>query len=162
MQIDIDFDVFKSLTALRVTESDSYNCVIRRLIGLPAPDAYFDQSQNALLNPMPSQVNALAGFVRSSKATPVASQNALLGALGGVWLGNTHFPEGTLFRATYKGKTYSASVKDGRWIDADGVARTSPSEAASAISGTNVNGWRFWFAKRPSDSEWHRLDLFKQ
>lgn len=33
--IEIDFDVFKALTMRRETESDSYNDVIRSLLGLP-------------------------------------------------------------------------------------------------------------------------------
>jgi predicted CopG family antitoxin len=32
MQIDIDFDVFKALTALRQSEIDSYNDVLRRVL----------------------------------------------------------------------------------------------------------------------------------
>jgi hypothetical protein len=36
-QIDIDFDVFKELTAKLENESDSYNGVLRRLFKLPAP-----------------------------------------------------------------------------------------------------------------------------
>ena len=34
--IEIDFDVFKSLTMLREAETNSYNAVIRRLLKLPA------------------------------------------------------------------------------------------------------------------------------
>lgn len=34
MQIDIDFDTFKSLTLLRKNESHTYNDVIRELLGL--------------------------------------------------------------------------------------------------------------------------------
>jgi hypothetical protein len=36
MQIDIDFDVFKTLTAMRETEETTYNEVLRRLLELPA------------------------------------------------------------------------------------------------------------------------------
>ena len=35
MQIEIDFDVFKSLTVMRETESASYNDVLRKILNLP-------------------------------------------------------------------------------------------------------------------------------
>lgn len=72
-----------------------------------------------------------------------------------------HFPEGTQFRVTYKGKTYLALIKGGEWIDGNGVPRNSPSEAAHAITQTNVNGWRFWECKRPSDTDWRLLDALR-
>lgn len=40
MQIDIDFEVFKALTALRESEADSYNGVIRRLLDLEVPSEF--------------------------------------------------------------------------------------------------------------------------
>ena len=80
----------------------------------------------------------------------------------GVWFGQTHFPEGTKFRATYKGKTYLAEIRGGTWVGDDGIVRRSPSDAAGAISGTNVNGWRFWHAQIPPSEDWHRLDEFKR
>jgi hypothetical protein len=130
MQIEIDFDVFKALTALRDSEVDSYNSVIRRLLNLPS------------------------GMMKLSDL-------ATAGTRFGLWLGDVHFPEGTKFRATYKGQTYTAEIKNDKWVDQDGTPRNSPSEAAGAISGTNVNGWRFWHAQRPGDPTWRRLDDLK-
>lgn len=160
MQIDIDFEVFKALTALRESEADSYNSVIRRLLNLPQP--------NALTPPTTHPVRrGLFGSSSRRAAAPNAlmpdtAANSLLEKyLGGVWFGNIHFPEGTKFRATYKGKTYFAEVKDGAWLGSDGVVRRSPSDAAGAISGTNVNGWRFWHAQLPNDPRWRRLDELK-
>jgi hypothetical protein len=72
-----------------------------------------------------------------------------------------HFPNGTQFRVTYKGRTYTAEIRDGVWVDADGEFRASPSEAAHAITQTNVNGWRFWECKRPADQQWHLIDLLR-
>lgn len=123
MQIEIDFEVFKELTARREAENDSYNAVIRRLLGLVDEDEF----------------------------EPLLSG-------GGVWFNGVHFPEGTQFRATYKGRTYHASIASGRWTDADGNIRTSPSEAAARITSTNINGWRFWHALLPNSSQWVRLD----
>ncbi len=37
--VDIDFEVYKGLTSLLVSEDDTYNDVIRRLLKLPAPVA---------------------------------------------------------------------------------------------------------------------------
>ena len=126
MQIDVDFEVYKELTALRESEGDSYNSVIRRLLTMPS------------------------GMIKLSDAALMKF---------GVWFSNVHFPDGTMFRATYKGRSYSAEIKDGKWLGEDGMLRRSPSDAASAVcDGTNVNGWRFWHAQRPGDPSWHRLD----
>lgn len=175
MQIEIDFQVFKALTSLRESESDSYNAVIRRMLKL--------SDQNALAasaNSMPDQsndaTNALATVdTKGSKRglfgsgpqgnalAPTGQVGGLLkNYLGGTWFGDVHFPEGTKFRATYKGQTYYAEIKGGQWIGADGRSRRSPSDAASAISNTNVNGWRFWFVQLPGDPAWRKLDELKQ
>lgn len=44
--IEIDFDVFKALTALRASEADSYNDVIRCLLKLPAHEIDEDSQEN--------------------------------------------------------------------------------------------------------------------
>ena len=147
MQIEIDFDVFKQLTSLRKTENDSYNNVIRRLLGLP--DAF------------ERIVAALAEQMSHSERSGPSDQGRIFGLGGnwGAWFNGIFFPEGTQFRATYKGSTYTAKIEEARWVDQNGVSRNSPSDAASAVcKGTNVNGWRFWHALRPGDTDWHRLD----
>ena len=78
-------------------------------------------------------------------------------ATGGVVLKGVSFPDGTQFRATYKGRTYAAEIRGGEWMDSDGTPRNSPSEAAHAITHTQTNGWRFWEAKRPGDPSWRVL-----
>ncbi|MGY4397000.1 hypothetical protein ACVWZA_002191 [Sphingomonas sp. UYAg733] len=129
MQIEIDFEVYKALTTLRESETDSYTGVLRRLLNIPAN---VDQLPN--------------------------SERASLGA----WFGKVHFPEGTQFKAVYKGRAYSAEIGNAGWVDQEGMPRNSPSEAASAVcGGTNVNGWRFWQAKRPGDATWRRIDGFR-
>jgi hypothetical protein len=119
--IDVDFEVYKALTARRETESVTYNMVVRRLLGLDPRVAPAPQRQ-------------------------------------GMSMKGVYFPEGTQFRVTYKGKSYEASVKNGTWVGADGITQPSPSRAARAITGNNVNGWRFWSAKRPGETRWRRLD----
>ena len=172
MQIDIDFDVFKALTALRHSESDSYNAVIRRLLSLPSTGGEPESGAiNALVGktippPSPSsppqarRKGGIFGPAGDLNGNPVPT-NALAKYAGGIWLGNAHFPEATRFRANYKGQTYFAEVRDGKWIGQDGVQRNSPSEAASAITGNNVNGWRFWLVQMPDDPSWRKLDEFK-
>lgn len=127
MQLEIDFEVYKALTALRQSEADTYSDVLRRLLQLPARTV----------------------SLRDVGAVTIRH---------GVWFGNVHFPEGTQFRATYKGRMVTAEIRDDCWIGEDGMRRKSPSDAASAVSNTNVNGWRFWHARRPGDTEWRRLD----
>ncbi|MGP1282876.1 MAG: hypothetical protein ACTS1X_07865 [Parasphingopyxis sp.] len=143
MQIEIDFEVFKALTAKLTDESDSYNEAIRRLLGMPATE----------VAPRLGEIDTpgLPGVTRG-----------LGGETGGVWFSNVFFPDGTWFRATYKGKTYRAWINKSQWVDELGNVRTSPSDAASAISNTNVNGWRFWFVRRPHDEDWVRMDALKQ
>ena len=152
MHIEIDFDVFKTLTALRESESDSYNQVIRRLLSLT----------NAELSDAPRIPPPSKGILVEDAFAKARFVASLVEAMKfGVWFGQRHFPEGTKFRATYKGKSYFAEVRDGNWVGQDGIVRRSPSDAAGAISGTNVNGWRFWYAQIPPDQDWHRLDEFK-
>ena len=159
MQIEVEFEIFKSLTMLLENEQDTYSDVIRRLIlkaGNPDPEA---------------PENALAKGVLSSKGTgwlgalhayqpkfPIETENALLGLLGGFASRDLMLPNGTLLRAAYKGSLYGARIDHGRWIDENGDEHTSPSAAATAITGTNVNGLRFWEAKRPGDTQWQRLE----
>ena len=141
MQIEIDFEVFKTLTAQLLDERDTYNEAIRRLLTLPASDLNSD--------PAPFEPAGIAGPSRGLLST------------SGVWYSNVFFPDGTVFRATYKGQTFYASIKDGVWVDGFGLNRTSPSDAASMICKTNVNGWKFWFARRPFDADWVRMDSLR-
>lgn len=154
MQIEIDFQVFKALTALRESEADSYNAVLHRLLNLPHQNALLSAAEGKMIDSVSlaamgqSPRNALAAFAEGRSSD-------------GAWFDNIFFPNGTRFRANYKGQTFIAEINSGRWVGADGVFRTSPSGAASAISHTNVNGWRFWYAQLPNDPSWRRLDEFK-
>ncbi|MGC9953594.1 MAG: hypothetical protein ABSD21_04880 [Rhizomicrobium sp.] len=123
--IEVDFEVFKQLTARRETEETTYNEVIRQLLKLPPQRA--TESARA-----PSQ---LLGWT---------SKGVL-------------FPNGTEFRATYKGTSYSAKVEGNKLLLND-KAMNSPSEAATAITKNSVNGWVFWECKRPNEGRWRRLD----
>jgi hypothetical protein len=130
MQIDIDFEVYKELTARRQHENHTYNEVLRDILGL--------------------QPTSIRGVV-DGIAQPKPPKTFVL--RGG------ELAEGTELKATYKGREYRASITDGRWVDSHGVEHSSPSAAASAISGTNVNGLRFWHARGPTDDVFWRLDV---
>jgi len=84
--IDVDFDVFKALTARRPSEEVSENEVLRGLLGLPAKKPLASQS-----------------------ATPA------LGTDEWVTKG-VRFPSGTEFRARYKGQTYLGKVENGALV----------------------------------------------
>ncbi len=132
-QIDIDFEVYKAMTAMRHTEEHSYNDVIRELLGLEVKQitSVYDD-------------NAQAGAVELA-ARGLRSRGLFL-------------PDGTKLRATYKGNQFNAKVEGGVIINKAGTTFMSPSAAASEITKTTVNGWRFWEGKRPADTEWRRLD----
>ena len=146
MQIDVTLDVFKELTLLLQSEADTYSDVIRRLLNLSdvCPPEGSEADGTSVGNP---------GF------------NAAKGVFddrNGIWVGNVFLPNGTQMRATYKSRRFYAEVQGERWVAEVGREYHSPSEAACAISGTNVNGWRFWYAKRPEDNDWRRLDEFRR
>jgi hypothetical protein len=65
-------------------------------------------------------------------------------------------PHGTDIRCSYKGAEYAAKIDDGKWVQ-DGKVRTSPSEAAHAVTGNSVNGWTFWEARLPGEDRWRIL-----
>ena len=130
--IHVDFEVFKELTARRVSESVTENDVIRELLGLP--------STKATPSPLP--------------ASPET------GALPWVSKG-VSFPSGTEFRATYKGQQYTGTVENGALV-INGERFTTPSAAAVAITGNPVNGWRFWECLFPGTKRWKLIAEFRK
>lgn len=84
--IDIDFDVFKALTASRQSEEVTYNDVLRDLLRLP-----------------PKRPDAGSGI----------ADNAVNGAWVSK---GVHFPAGTEFRANYKGVSYLGKVDAGALV----------------------------------------------
>ena len=83
------------------------------------------------------------------------------GPMPGDWIAKgVRFPAGTEFRATYKGKTYLARVEGGALV-LDGKRHDSPSSAAVAITGNNVNGWRFWEARLPGQANWKIIESLR-
>lgn len=123
-QIDVDFEVFKELTARRRSEEMTENDVLREVFGLAKP------SRNS---------NAAHSTVASG-GTPWVSKGVT-------------FPPGTEFRATYKGQQYTGVVKDGALV-MNGKRFGSLSAAAVSITGNPVNGWRFWECQLPGTTKW--------
>lgn len=135
MQIEVDFEVFKALTMLRQSENHTYNEVLRDLLGL----------QKTLGRQLGDQLGGITAAFGPKPNTGFASRGLYL-------------PDGTLLRAKYKHRTYEARIEKGKWLFPDDREFASPSGAANAITGTQVNGLRFWEARRPSDTEWRKLD----
>ena len=79
-----------------------------------------------------------------------------------VWVTKgVRFPNGTEFRAKYKGQTYRGKVQNCCLV-VDGKRFDSPSPAAIDITGNSVNGWRFWECRLPGDSSWQMIQSLKK
>ncbi len=139
-QIEISFETWKALTSRRRSETHTYDDVIQEALDI-------DNGKT---------VHAALPFIEA--AASIASQISLTGPAKGMSFRGLVLPNGTLLRASYKGKHHTAEIVEGKWVSEDGADFGSPSAAATAITNTNVNGWRFWQARRPSDGEWRFLD----
>jgi hypothetical protein len=74
-------------------------------------------------------------------------------AMSGWMSKNVMFPNGTIFRATFKGNDYQAEIENDSLIY-DGNAYNSLSEAAIAVTKSQRNGWTFWECKLPHQTRW--------
>ncbi len=146
MEIAVDFEVFKALTARLEFDGQTHNDVLRDLLML---DSIAEETASA-----PAILNAFEGAAQAAESWARPADEGFFSR--GLFL-----PEGTLIRARYKGDEYTAEISNGRWIDQNGDEQSSPSAAASAITGNNVNGLRFWEAKRPRDGSWRRLEFHR-
>lgn len=140
MQIEVSLDVYKALTAQLQFEGHSYNDIIRDLLGLDSPL----EPENTSEIGSPTE-GLLKGLAKGLGFDGFCSRGLRL-------------PNGTELRARYKQKLYRARISDGEWLDQNGSAQSSPSAAATAITGNNVNGLRFWEALKPGETVWRRLD----
>ncbi len=125
--IEIDFEVFKALTNKRETEAVSYNDVIRTLLKL-------DNIETII---------------------PSSNMSTKHNNKDWIYKGVT-FPDGTKFRAHYKGEVHYAKVDNGCLV-INGKSVTSPSDAAKIVTNTNVNGWTFWECRLPDATGWRLL-----
>lgn len=133
--IEIDFEVFKGLTALRESESMTPNDVIRSLLNLPP---VHQPSLGEAIRNVAMTVNTLRG-----SGTPWTYKGV-------------RFPEGTEFRAGYQGQTHRGIVTGGQ-LQVNGEIAASPSDAARIVTGNSVNGWTFWECRFPGQTQWRML-----
>jgi hypothetical protein len=132
VSIEVDFDVFKELTARRTSESVTENDVVRRLLGL---------------NSAGGDSSTVIGVQRSE---------------GVPWITKgVSFPHGTEFRAAYKGQRYVGRVEHGALV-VNGERFSSPSAAAISITDNPVNGWRFWECLLPGASRWRLIATLRK
>ncbi len=126
--IEIDFDVHKRIELERTNFGESPNEVLRRILGI---------TQNSEIK---------------NHENPRKSWSS-----DGVTL-----PHGTELRMTYNGIEYSGAINDGAWL-VEGEEYNSPSGAAGAVARTKqgkptpLNGWKYWFVKKPGASNWSAL-----
>lgn len=150
--IEIDFDLFKELTFLRRDEADSLSDVIRRLLAASETARSSVQQIGAGNDvPPPEQRKPSISVYRARIGSRTARSGWIVKGIS--------FPSGTQFRAIYKGKTYTGIVRDNA-LEIDGKLLDSPSDAAKHVTGTNVNGWRFWECKRPGEN-WTPIDRLR-
>ncbi|MFN0316784.1 MAG: DUF2924 domain-containing protein [Burkholderiales bacterium] len=86
VMLDVDFEVFKELTARRRSETMTENEVIREVLGLSKPANH-----------------SKAAIPSNSSGTPWVSKGIV-------------FPHGTEFRATYKGQQHLGTVQNGALV----------------------------------------------
>jgi hypothetical protein len=133
-QIEVDFEVIKALWAERKSEEESDNDVLRRILKMPPKNA--------------GGASKSGGSGSDSKAW--------------AWKG-VSLPASTRLRMKYLSQTYEGEVRDGKWWINDRFF-TTPSEAADNLARTrkgtrpSLDGWRYWYVKRPSDRDWIPLD----
>ena len=134
--LEVDFDVYKAVFSRRANESVTENDVLRELLGLGC------KKETSQQQPQASQ--------------PIPSETREDWVVKGVC-----FPAGTEFRSTYKGQPYTGKVQVGALV-VNGKRYESPSSAAVAITGSAVNGWRFWECKLPGRSTWQLIESLRR
>ncbi|WP_442498539.1 DUF2924 domain-containing protein [Methylobacter sp. sgz302048] len=149
MNIEIDFDVFKALTAKRANESVSYNDVLREILELDKPT---NETPKPPESPTSSSKKT-AVFIEPSAKANTSDKGGEDWKTSGVV-----FPHGTEFRTKYKGTRYSAKVDNGALV-LNGKRFDSPSAAATSITNTSVNGWIFWECRFPSKTYWEPISI---
>ena len=124
--IEIDFDVHKMIELERMSFSETPNEVLRRLLKMDGPSP-------AIVSSTPE---------------------------GRPWTGKgVTLPHGTKLRMEYTGRQYTGQISDSEWV-VEGQRFKTPSAAASGVAvtrngnHTQLDGWRYWYVKRPDDADW--------
>ena len=146
-RIEIDFAVHKKIEEARRSFSDSPNAVLRRLLNIGD-----DEQSSERLMPIGNEPEEVPGFKSARPWLDEDSEQPWWGK--GVTL-----PHGTEVQMEYRGRRYSGVIRNGRWL-VEGERFGSPSAAASGVARTkdgkrtNLDGWRYWFVRRPMDEDW--------
>ena len=74
------------------------------------------------------------------------------------WSGKgVDLPHGTELKMTYHNQDHFGEIRDGKWL-VNGESYGSPSTAARGVSGgASLNGWHYWYVKRPGHIRWTQL-----
>ena len=111
----------------------------------------------ALTNQRSTEETTYNAVLRELLKLPVAVATSPVAGTKKAWTWKaTTLPHGTQLKAEYKGQEYTAEIDDGRWSQ-NGETYGSPSAAAYAITGSGINGWWFWQAKKPGEAGWTAL-----
>jgi len=136
--IEIDVEVHKKIELSRTSFEEKPNDLLRKLLDLP-----------------PKKVDLSNGQSADSDG-------------GRPWMGKgVTLPHSTLLRMEYNGSVYNGHIDNGRW-NVEGILARSPSDAANSVAvtkdgrHTNLNGWNYWYAKRPQDRSWRPLGSFRK
>ena len=87
---------------------------------------------------------------------------------GPPWAGKgVTLPHGTEAKMEYNGRQHTARINNGAW-NADGKSFGSPSAAAGGLARTkagkrpSLDGWKYWYVRRPVDNDWTLLDTLRK
>lgn len=114
----------------------------------------FQPSGNRVKGKMPGALDLKPALFKQVRMADVADLNQALGKKKAAPKAtpikksvtaklNSKFPA-CVIRASYKGKVYQAKLKANASILYEGTEYKTPSGAAQAVVGRNVNGWTFW------------------
>jgi predicted CopG family antitoxin len=102
-------------------------------------------------------IRTLLGFKQGTAATT----KSVMASSADDWVTKgVRFPAGTDFKANYKGQLHTARIEGGSLV-VNGKRFNSPSAAAVSITGSPVNGWRFWECKLPGKS-WQFIESLRR
>ena len=133
-KIEIDFQVFKEITARRPTEEVTANDVLRKLLGL-----------KPITNRPLKQEDDRGSITCKGVTFPERT------ILRRDYKGEYYYAE------VKDGAFYVSSQKWNKTI-----CCKSPSKAANLITKTNVNGWIFWECQFPGTANWILLDNLRR
>ncbi|WP_375395833.1 hypothetical protein [uncultured Sphingomonas sp.] len=137
--IDIDFDIYKLIENERRGFEELPFVALRRLLKMPEPDKKENQQSATAEDGRPWR------------------------------MGRVEIPHGSLARMEYdRGRQiYEGQFLNGKLV-VNGHEFPTLSSAARALAKTkngqppNLNGWNYWQARFPGETEWRSLDEMRQ